>query len=79
MQEFRITVRSFSDIQNFVSLATVQPFDIVVGNDYQQVSAKSFMGMISLDYSKPIFVRPMCDDDACSVFRQDAAAFLAEN
>lgn len=78
MQKFRIEVRSFSDIQDFVSLATVQPFDISVGNDYQQVSAKSFMGMISLDYSKPIFVTPKCDEKACATFRQDAAPFLAE-
>ena len=47
MKQFDIQLRSFEDIQDFVEIATVQPFRIVVGNDRTRVNAKSFMGMFS--------------------------------
>ena len=56
MREFHIVIQSFRDIQRFVSTATVQPFQVLVGNDAQLVNAKSFIGMVSLDYSRPLKV-----------------------
>ena len=41
MQKINIALRSFKDVQEFITLATVQPFAILVGNDAQQVNGKS--------------------------------------
>ena len=78
MQEFHISLRSFQDVQEFVSLATVQPFPVHVGNDVQRVNAKSFIGMVSLDYSRPLQVHADCDIQALSSFRQKVCKFLCE-
>ena len=78
MQEFHIAIRSFQDVQEFVSLATVQPFPVLVGNDVQQVNAKSFIGMVSLDYSRPLLVRADCDVQALDSFREKVCKFLCE-
>ncbi len=77
MKQFDIELHSFQDVQDFVELATVQPFRILVGNDRARVNAKSFMGMFSLDYSQPISVRADCSDEECARFQALAARFLA--
>ena len=79
MQEFRIAIRSFKEVQEFMSMATVQPYRITGGNDLQQVNAKSFIGMVSLDYSRPLRVLCDCDGDGDGFqrFRQQVSRFLA--
>ena len=77
MKQFDICLQSFDDIQEFVALATVQPFRILVGNDRTRVNAKSFMGMFSLDLTIPVQVRADCTDEQCDGFKQAAARFLA--
>ena len=76
MQEFHIALKSFQELQEFVALATVQPFRVLVGNDAQQVNAKSFMGMVSLDYSRPLLVRADCDGQAMQSLRNVMKKFL---
>ena len=76
MQEFHIALKSFQEIQEFVALATVQPFRVLVGNDAQQVNAKSFMGMVSLDYSRPQLVRGECDSQAWQSFCNVVKKFI---
>ena len=77
MHQFQIIIRSFSEVKEFISMATVQPFRVLVGNGAQMVNAKSFIGMLSLDFSGPLSV--VCDADAESVtvFRCQASRFLA--
>ncbi len=77
MKHFDIFLHSFEDVQDFVELATVQPFRILVGNDRTRVNAKSFMGMFSLDYSMPLQVRMDCTEEECERFKAAAARFLA--
>ena len=77
MQEFHISLHSFQEVQEFISLATVQPFSVFVGNDVQQVNGKSFIGMVSLDYSRPLLVRADCDNSALESFQQTVSKFLA--
>ncbi len=77
MREFTIYIRSFQDVQDFVSIATVQPFRIVVGNDRCRVNAKSFMGMFGLDYSQPLQVRMACTQEEYNAFLEAASRFLA--
>ena len=77
MQEFNISIGSFRQIRAFVSLAAVQPFDVFVGNDRQQVNGKSFIGMFSLDYTKPVRVRVSCSLETMRRFQQETAKLLA--
>ena len=76
MREFNILIQSFQEVQAFVSLAMVQPFEVLVGNDRQQINGKSFMGMFSLNYREPLHVRVKCSEEEFLRFRQDAARFL---
>ena len=77
MKQFDIVLRSFSEVQEFVEVATVQPFRVVVGNSRTLVNAKSFMGMFSLDFSEPVHVRADCTDEECVRFRSAAGKYLA--
>lgn len=76
MRQFNIRVRSFRQVQDFVALAMVQPFEVLVGNEKQQVNGKSFIGMFSLDYKRPLQVSVKCSDEEFGRFRQQAAQFL---
>lgn len=78
MQEFHIALHSFQDVQEFISLATVQPFAVLVGNDVQQVNGKSFIGMVSLDFTRPLSVQADCDGQQWQTFRGVVDKFLAE-
>lgn len=76
MQEFNIFIRSFQDVQAFVSLAMVQPFEVLVGNGQKQINGKSFIGMFSLSYKEPLHVSVKCSEEEFLRFRRDAAQFL---
>ena len=78
MHQFPIQIHSFGDIRAFVALATVQPFRVTVRHEDRQVNAKSFMGMMCLDYSKPISVFCECCDADFQSFRKQAAQFIAQ-
>lgn len=78
MKEFSIHIRSFREIQEFVSIATVQPFKVMAGNERQLVNAKSFIGMVSLDCSRPLQVLCEGDSDGVRNFMQQACRFLAK-
>lgn len=77
MKQFDIELHSFADVQDFVEIATIQPFRILVGNDRTRVNAKSFMGMFSLDFTQPVHVRADCSEEECTQFKQAAAKYLA--
>ena len=70
MQEFDIIFRSFQDVQQFVSIASRQGFEVFVENSYQRVDAKSFMVMFSLDYRQNLRVTADCDPVAFENFRR---------
>ena len=38
MLEFHIVLRSLRQVQDFVTLAMVQPFEVLVGNDRQNIN-----------------------------------------
>ena len=77
MQEFHIAIHSFQEVQEFISLATVQPFPVLVGNDVQQVNGKSFIGMVSLDYTRPLLVQADCGEESLKSFQDTIQKFLA--
>ena len=76
VKHFSISLRSFADVQAFVSLAMVQPFQVLVGSENQRINGKNFMGMFSLDYSHPLQVSVDCDETEFVKFRKAAAQFL---
>lgn len=71
---FHISLTSFEQIKAFVTLASRQPFEIQVGNDRQNINGKDFMGMASLDYSRPVRVHAECTADEFAAFQQDLQA-----
>ena len=77
MREFHIVLRSLRQVQDFVSLAMVQPFDVHVGNERQIINGKDLMGMFSLDYSAPVRVQVRCSQEEFSSFHSSAARFIA--
>ena len=70
MQNFHITLRSFQEVQEFMTMATVQPFAVLVGNEAQQVNGKSFMGMFTLDHHKPLHVSVRCSEEEFGRFQE---------
>ena len=75
MREFSIMIRSFQELHDFITLATVQPFEVLVGNERQQISGKSFMGMMSLDLHNPLRVAVRCTEEEFTRFLDRAARF----
>lgn len=76
MREFQILLRSLSDVREFVSLSTVQPFEVYITTAHQRINAKSFMGMFAVDYRYPVTVMMECGEPEYLRFRQAAARFL---
>ncbi len=76
MREFHIVLRSLRQVQDFVTLAMRQPFEVRVGNDRQQINGKDLMGMFSLDYSHPVCVRVKCSQEEFSTFHTSATRFI---
>ena len=66
------------DVQDFVSWATLQPYTITVGNDTYHVNGSSFMGMFTLDHSKPLSVQVSCTDEQFRRLKEEAQRFLAK-
>ena len=70
MRQFDIHVTTFRQVRDFVSLAMVQPFEVLVGNEKQQVNGKSFMGMFTLDYHRPLYVSVRCSEEEFGRFQE---------
>ena len=79
MWEFKVRFSSFQDVQDFVSMAAGEKFPILVGNDSFQVAGTSFMGMFSLDHTKPVQITMECSQDEFQGFRQKVERFLCHN
>ena len=77
MRQFNIAMGSFQQVQDFVRLAMGQPFDVLVGNERQNINGKDLMGMFSLDFRFPQRVTCTCTEEEFCRFHRQAAAFLA--
>ena len=77
MRQFNIRFCSFQQVQDFVALAMVQPFEVMVGNEWQQVNGKSFIGMFSLDHRHPLCVSVKCTDEEFGQFQTAAVQLTA--
>ncbi|MBQ2928367.1 MAG: hypothetical protein IJD98_07330 [Oscillospiraceae bacterium] len=59
MLEFEIRLGSVRDVQDFVDIASIRPFSIVVRDAQNKINADSFMELFCLDFSRPL--RVICD------------------
>ena len=71
---FQVFLRSYEQIKTFVALASRQSFDIRVCNDRQSINGKDFMGMCTLDYSRPLKVQADCTGDEAVEFQKNVLA-----
>ena len=70
-----VHLASVSDVREFVSLATTQPYRVFVEDGDRSVNAKSFMEMFTLDYSEPL--RLKIAEENQENFRIAARKFIA--
>ena len=77
MRQFHINIRSFRQVRDFVALAMVQPFEVLIGNEKQMVNAKGYMGMLTLDYKRPLRVSVRCNDEEFGKFQRETAKIFA--
>jgi len=78
VRDFYIRIRSFRDVQDFIRLASGQPFQVWLGDPDRNANATSFLALASLDHRNPLLVRADCDEAEFAEFRRQAAAFAAE-
>lgn len=67
---------SLGDIREFVSLATLQPYNVMVVDGEHTVNAKSFMEMFTINFSHPLLVDAGEND---SRFATVAKKFICES
>lgn len=75
MEQIKIKLQSVQDIQDFVSLATAQPFPVRVGCGDHWVNGKSFMEMFGLNFSRPLSAALECGEAERAAFLQEARRF----
>lgn len=77
MEDFYIRIRSFQDVQDLIELAMSVPFSVSLSNSHQRINATSFMGLVSLDHTRPLRVTANCGEALFREFREKAARFAA--
>ena len=70
-----IRLASVTDVREFVSLATTQPFSVLVADGDRFVNATSFMEMCTLDFTEPLQLR--IAEENRENFRMAAEKFIA--
>jgi phosphotransferase system HPr-like phosphotransfer protein len=74
MKSFNISLKSITDVKDFVNIVNKYDFDIDLTSGRYVVDAKSIMGIFSLDLSKPIKVDVHEDD--CDKFYDEIKSFI---
>ena len=74
MKSFNISLKSITDVKDFVNIVNKYDFDIDLTSGRYVVDAKSIMGIFSLDLSKPIKVDVHADE--CDQFYNDIKNYI---
>lgn len=74
MKSFNISLKSITDVKDFVNIVNKYDFDIDLTSGRYVVDAKSIMGIFSLDLSKPIRVDIHVDE--CGNFCEEIKSFI---
>ena len=72
-----IQLSSVNDVREFVSLATTQPYAVLVEDGERTVNATSFMEMFTLDLSAPLHLKIEKENE--ERFRNAAKSFLTSH
>lgn len=70
-----IRLESVKDVREFVSLATTQPYPVLVKDGDRFVNATSFMEMFTLNFSEPLHLK--IAEEHTESFRLAAGKFIA--
>ena len=76
MRQFSVRFHTSRDVQNFIAWASVQPFTMTVGTDSYHVNGSSFMGMFTLDHTRPLKVSVNCGEEDFHRLLREAEPFL---
>ena len=71
-----VTFSSVQDVREFVGLASLQPFPVLVKEGDRVVNANSFMEMCTLDFRRPLKIDIQNPENEKS-FALSAAKFIA--
>lgn len=74
MKSLNITLKSITDVKDFVNIVNKYDFDIDLTSGRYVVDAKSIMGIFSLDLSKPI--RVDIHSENCEKFCEEIKNFI---
>lgn len=75
MSECKIILKATGDVQEFVKAAGKCDFDIDIFYNRVIVDAKSILGILSMDLTKPLTVKPHGENtDFCNVLKKFAVA-----
>ena len=74
MKSFNISLKSITDVKDFVNIVNKYDFDIDLTSGRYVVDAKSIMGIFSLDLSKPIKVD--VHEENCGKFCDEIKNFV---
>ena len=75
-EEFIIDLRSVRDVEEFVKLATAQPFPVYLNDGSHRINGKSFMEMFCLTLTLPLNVTADCTKEELEAFRSSVAEYL---
>ena len=78
VHQYTVRFSSLKDVMRFVAMSTKLGFPITVGTDSYHVNGGSFMGMFTLNWSKPQTVTIRCTEEEAARFEQEAARFLVK-
>lgn len=68
-KEFIIALHCVQDVEEFVRLATAQPFPVYLDDGEHRINGKSFMEMFGLNITRPLRVTAECSDTQLEDFR----------
>ncbi len=74
MSAFFVSLASIEDVKRFVDAATRCPCEVDVRSGRYLVSAKSIMGLFSLDLAKPVEVEVLGTEEEARMFQEQVSA-----
>ena len=76
MKTTKILLSSINDVKSFIGIIGKYDFEADLASERYVVDAKSIMGILSLDLSKPIAVKVYSDD--CDDFLKEIEVFAVK-
>lgn len=77
-QEFVIRLGSVRDVEEFVNIATAQPFPVYLDDGRRRINGKSFMEMFCLTLTEPLRVTTESSEEEFWDFRSSVSQLLLE-